>query len=106
LGAFGLEALAGEDAIPAAAGRGNIGGAEVHTEPLGGAVWQVDRAVEPPGAVVAPEVVVGTADFLPAGKFNKGGVHGEVGSGIATSRDPENENARANDIGSGVGILR
>ena len=41
-------------------------------------VGQVEGRVEPPTAVVVPEVVVGTGGLLPAGDDGWGGVHGDV----------------------------
>ena len=60
-------AEAGDDVVAFAARLCLVTGSEVHAYTLGGAIWFVDGAVEPPGAVVVPEVVVEAVGLLTVG---------------------------------------
>ena len=59
-------AEAGDDVVAFAARLCLVTGSEVHAYTLGGAIGFVDGAVEPPGAVVVPEGVVGAVGLLTA----------------------------------------
>ena len=70
--------VSGENAVADVAGHDDVGSAEAYADALGGAVRQVDGAVEPPGAVVVPQVVVRTRGLLAAGEGRGGYGHGDV----------------------------
>lgn len=83
----------------------HIRGAEVFPQPPFGEVRQVKGAVQPPGAVVVPQVMIEAARFLSAG--DDVWVHGDVGfMDLPTSRASEMKTPEPKDIGAGVGMIR
>ena len=102
-----LEATAREDGVAAEAGARWIVRLEIHADPLCGAVRQVDGAVQPPGAVVVPEMVVGSRSLLTAGNDGRCDlIHGDVVVWIHDIAMPGKQNARPDDISTGVGKFR
>ncbi len=63
VGVLGMR-VEGENPIPLAAGLGNISGLQVRAGAPGGSVRPMFGAMEPPAAVVVPEMVVLTGSLL------------------------------------------
>ena len=98
-----------QNGVPPAAGRCEVPGPEAGADAPGGAVRQVEGAVEPPVAVVVPKVVERPRVLLAAGDEGRVRcVHGDVviWFGSMTPRVPEKHTARAEDISAGGGKVR
>lgn len=80
-----------QDAVPATPGDGRVGRLQAAADPHGGAIRLVNGAVEPPGSVVIPEVMIFPHRSLAAGKDGLAGGHSDVELGFVHIRSPKNE---------------
>lgn len=69
---------AGEDPVPLPPGHGGVPGLQAAAAADGGVIREMNGAVEPPGSMVVPEVMVFPRGALAAGEIGWVGGHGDV----------------------------
>ena len=80
-----------QDAVPATPGDGRVGRLQAAADPHRSAIRLVNGAVEPPGSMVVPEVMIFPRRALAAGKDGLAGGHFDMELGLVHIRSPKNE---------------